>query len=216
MNIQPCRGCRACFDRGEDYCPLKDDLASIRDKVRDADGIILASPVYVEDINGIMKNWIDRQAFVSHRPEYFGKAAYLITTSGGGSSKHALSTMGRALHAWGFHVAGMSRFRMGALIKNQELGDRFKNDMQQIAERLFKAIKYQNLLKPSLYSFMAFKIQQSYWLKRKEFQNTIDYKYWNEHGWLDSHRKFYIDHRAGHIKVFFGRLLGRIAAVFFI
>ncbi|MBN1933857.1 MAG: flavodoxin family protein, partial [Anaerolineae bacterium] len=26
MDIRPCRGCRACFDQGEDKCPLKDDI----------------------------------------------------------------------------------------------------------------------------------------------------------------------------------------------
>jgi multimeric flavodoxin WrbA len=33
-----------------------------------AEAYVFASPVYVEDINGVMKNWIDRMAFNSHRP----------------------------------------------------------------------------------------------------------------------------------------------------
>lgn len=49
-DIQSCRGCRICFDKGEEMCPLKDELLTIRDKIREADGIILASPVYVEDV----------------------------------------------------------------------------------------------------------------------------------------------------------------------
>lgn len=56
-DIQFCRGCRIYFDKGEELCPIKNGLLNIRDKINSADGIILASPVYVEDINGIMKNW---------------------------------------------------------------------------------------------------------------------------------------------------------------
>ncbi|MDP4090618.1 MAG: flavodoxin family protein, partial [Bacillota bacterium] len=77
-DIRTCLGCRACFDKGEEMCPLKDDLLAIRDKICQADGILAASPVYVEDVNGIMKNWIDRMAFNCHRPAFAGKAAYIV------------------------------------------------------------------------------------------------------------------------------------------
>jgi hypothetical protein len=40
MAIEFCRGCRTCFDLGEDKCPLKDDIPAIRAKIDAADGII--------------------------------------------------------------------------------------------------------------------------------------------------------------------------------
>lgn len=52
LDISSCRGCRLCFDRGEDACPLKDDIPEIREKFDAADGLILASPVYVNDVSG--------------------------------------------------------------------------------------------------------------------------------------------------------------------
>jgi multimeric flavodoxin WrbA len=45
LNIQMCRGCRTCFDRGEDACPLRDDVPVVRAKMDEADAIIVASPV---------------------------------------------------------------------------------------------------------------------------------------------------------------------------
>jgi multimeric flavodoxin WrbA len=57
LDIRPCRGCRVCFDRGEDKCPLKDDIPAIRAKMGAADGLILASPLYVKDVNGVAKTW---------------------------------------------------------------------------------------------------------------------------------------------------------------
>ncbi len=72
LDIRTCRGCRACFDHGEEKCPLKDDVLSIRDRMLQVDGILAASPIYVEDVNAIMKNWIDRMAYICHRPAFAG------------------------------------------------------------------------------------------------------------------------------------------------
>ncbi|MHC1770346.1 MAG: NAD(P)H-dependent oxidoreductase [Flexilinea sp.] len=33
QNLQFCRGCRICYDRGEQLCPLKDDLLLIKAKM---------------------------------------------------------------------------------------------------------------------------------------------------------------------------------------
>ena len=37
LDIRSCRGCRACFDRGEEACPLKDDLLDLHAKIMAAD-----------------------------------------------------------------------------------------------------------------------------------------------------------------------------------
>ena len=79
--IQPCRGCRLCFERGEEFCPNRDSVLSIQKKLESADAVVAASPVYVEDVNGIMKTWIDRMAFNCHRPAFCGKCAAVLTTS---------------------------------------------------------------------------------------------------------------------------------------
>jgi len=88
FDIKLCCGCRVCFDKGEEKCPMKDELLVIFKKLYQADVILAASPVYVEDVNGIMKNWIDRMAYNCHRPAFAGKYAYIVTTSGSGTSNH--------------------------------------------------------------------------------------------------------------------------------
>lgn len=132
--LQLCRGCRACFDKGEDMCPLKDDLLLIRDKISEADGIILASPVYVEDVNGIMKNWIDRMAFYCHLPAFAGKTAITVVTSGARATNHALGTMSNALTSWGVTVRGQYKFRLGALTEKQEIKSRYELKIKKAAE----------------------------------------------------------------------------------
>ncbi len=78
-----CTGCFTCFSRGEDKCPLKDDLQAIKDKMNEAEGIILAAPTYALGVPALMKNFIDRMAYSSHRPYFFDKVFLAVTTTGG-------------------------------------------------------------------------------------------------------------------------------------
>ncbi len=42
--IQPCDGCRSCTETG--VCHIQDDFESVFSKMKEADGIILSTPVY--------------------------------------------------------------------------------------------------------------------------------------------------------------------------
>jgi len=62
MNIKPCQDCGGCEKTGE--CVLKDDMVQIYQAIRDADRIILASPVFFFALSAQAKAMIDRcQAF---------------------------------------------------------------------------------------------------------------------------------------------------------
>lgn len=215
-DIKFCRGCRICFDKGEDLCPLKDELLNIRDKISEADGVILASPVYVEDINGIMKNWIDRMAFNCHRPAFAGKAAVIVTTSGVGSTNHALKTMNSALYTWGFHVSAQSKFRTGSFIEDEQINSHYGNKIKVIANKLFNTINNRKAEAPSFYSLMVFKVQQKYWQNTKEEQDTFNYFYWKNKGWLEKSCNYYIPHNSNTIKVKLAEIIGNIVSTFFV
>lgn len=215
-DIKICRGCRVCFDRREEECPLQDELLLTREKVLKGQGILVASPVYVENINGIMKNWIDRMAFNCHRPAFAGKIAYIITTSGIGSSNHAINTMKTAFNTWGIKPVGEKKFRTGGLMDLNEMKLTYNKEIIKVAEAFFKAMKEDSGRKPSFYSLMVFKIQQKYWQKGIEFQNTVDYKYWENNGWLQKDCNFYIPNRANWFKIKFARWVGSVLAIFFI
>lgn len=53
-----CVGCWACAEKG--YCVQKDDFGTILEKVKGADVLVLAAPVYWSNIPGIMKTFFDR------------------------------------------------------------------------------------------------------------------------------------------------------------
>ena len=63
------KGCQSCFSckmiGGKSYgkCARKDDITSILEGVRDVDGIILGSPVYLGAVTGAMRSFLERLIF---------------------------------------------------------------------------------------------------------------------------------------------------------
>lgn len=58
--VNPCIGCNSCFTREENKCFQNDDMTLIYDKLRVADMVVIASPVYFYGISAQLKAIIDR------------------------------------------------------------------------------------------------------------------------------------------------------------
>jgi multimeric flavodoxin WrbA len=58
MDISPCQSCGGCDDTG--VCIFHDDMAQIHAEIREADRIILASPIYFFGVSAQVKIMIDR------------------------------------------------------------------------------------------------------------------------------------------------------------
>ena len=213
QNLQFCRGCRICYDRGEEHCPVKDDLLAVKAKMLAADGLLLTSPVYVDDVSALIKNLIDRLCHVCHRPQFAGKVAYVVATTGSSRTGKTLETMTMALRTWGFHIAGQAGFKMGALMKRDQTLARFDAQAERAAHQLFTAIYRQSYLQPSFFALMMFKIQQMSW-QRIGVPGTVDYQYWERQGWFDPRSTFYIPHRASALKVALARATGLLISRF--
>jgi multimeric flavodoxin WrbA len=59
MDFKGCQGCRGCKTKG-DTCVLEDDLTPVLAAVKEADILLLASPVYFGDLSGQLKCFFDR------------------------------------------------------------------------------------------------------------------------------------------------------------
>jgi multimeric flavodoxin WrbA len=59
LSYRGCQGCMACKTK-LDRCVLKDDLTQVLDAVREADVLVMASPVYYGDVSSQLKAFIDR------------------------------------------------------------------------------------------------------------------------------------------------------------
>jgi len=62
-DIKPCNGCLACKIKG--ICSIKDDFLPVYEQMKQADGIILASPVYFGSATALIKSLMERAGYVS-------------------------------------------------------------------------------------------------------------------------------------------------------
>ncbi|MEG6522465.1 flavodoxin family protein [Desulfotomaculum sp. 1211_IL3151] len=73
-NIHPCTGCTTCwFAPKPGQCVIKDDMFEIIAQLGDANVIILATPVYCENMTSLLKMFIDRLTMVAN-PYSYSKA----------------------------------------------------------------------------------------------------------------------------------------------
>ena len=60
MDIKPCDACEACRRNSNDNCIIEDDMQQIYHDLKDADALIIASPIYWFTINAQTKLFMDR------------------------------------------------------------------------------------------------------------------------------------------------------------
>ena len=204
-NIKTCLGCRICFDKGEQNCPLNDDVKNIVKQMENTEILLCGSPIYVEDINGILKNFIDRLAYNSHRPAFAGKYAYVLCTSGMGTSNHGITTMERALQTWGFTIIGSAKYVTDAKISEKEFIKLYETKVHKGFKNIVKKIN-KNKKRVSFLSILFFTVQQFYYRKKTD-KNSFDYKYWENKGWINKNKHYYTEQKLNWVKVLIAEIL---------
>ena len=63
LDIKPCTACMAC--KTKETCPIKDDFLPIYRKMKEADAIILASPVYYGSATALIKGLMERAGYIA-------------------------------------------------------------------------------------------------------------------------------------------------------
>lgn len=83
-DIKFCLGCNSCIKKLEKHCVLDDYITSnLYDKILKSDKIVIASPLYMSSISGLLKNLLDRlYPFYNHNL-FNGQDIYLILTGHG-------------------------------------------------------------------------------------------------------------------------------------
>ncbi len=149
-------------DYALNFCDGKEDesgyppgVGKLREEVRTAKGIILATPEYHGGFSGVLKNALDLMGF----DEFEGKMVGLVGVSGGRmgavDALNTLRNIGRTLHAWVVpEQAGIpeawNAFDEGGNMKNPKLGERVKDVGRQVARYAFlhnseKAMEFMRL-----------------------------------------------------------------------
>lgn len=158
--LEYCRGCKLCFDQGEEYCPCRDDRDQLIEKMEQSDGVIFAVPNYAFQVPAVMKNLLDRTAYLLHRPRFFGKACTAIVPQGllgGADIVKYLNTMGRSM---GFHPAkGCALRTLEPMTEKAQHTNRQK--IRKAAVRFYRELMRSAPPAPSLFRLMLFRMNRA-------------------------------------------------------
>ena len=88
-NLSFCTGCLSCMETGR--CGISDSFQEIKDKLHDADGIVLCAPTFCGTYNGVMKNFIDRLGLYERFTSSLGDK-YVVGISTAGDPRAAKKT----------------------------------------------------------------------------------------------------------------------------
>ncbi|KAB3524435.1 flavodoxin family protein [Alkaliphilus serpentinus] len=81
MNIKGCQGCRDCLKEG--ICSTEDDMEEILRAIIGADAVIIGSPIYIWQVSGQTKVFMDRlypMIDEKHKPRYGSKKLVMAYT----------------------------------------------------------------------------------------------------------------------------------------
>lgn len=125
--------CRQCDDAGwgicrsEGRCVIKDDFAGLVDRIRKADTVIFANPVYFGDLSESLRAFLDRLRRITRHDEgkkgITGKraAGICVAGGGGGGAPACAVSLEKVLTTCGFDVVDMVPVRRQNLETKLEL-----------------------------------------------------------------------------------------------
>jgi len=182
--IEICKGCKTCFDKGEEHCPLKDDRDVLIEKMMASDGVVFASPNYSFQVSALMKAFLDRLGFAFHRPRFFGKTFTSIVAQGIYGGDQIVKYLDFAGYGLGFNtVKGSCILTIDPITEKQQR----KTDkvLAAHARRYYARLEKPAYPAPSLLSLMFFRMSRTK-MNLELDDSSYDYTYYKGKGWFES------------------------------
>jgi multimeric flavodoxin WrbA len=179
FRITPCSACESCMLNG--VCVNDDDVPNILARMREADGIVFASPVYIDNVTGQMKVFFDRLADAIHYQVLTGKYGSAVVTtydSGGGEVAEYLNHVLNYLGV--ISVGSISVATQG----DAEAIDRAKPVARALGKKLADAIQnsYSDPIQEKILAdnrgYFKTIVEEN-----RDFRTT-EYEEWERKGWL--------------------------------
>jgi multimeric flavodoxin WrbA len=206
--LQTCRGCKLCCDKGEEYCPLKDDRDVLIEKMTASDGVVFASPNYSFQVSALMKTFLDRLGFAFHRPRFFGKTFTSIVTQGiygGNKIVDYLDFVGSGL---GFDtVKGSCLMTLDPMTEKQQ--KKIAKALAAQARRYDAKLKRPGYPAPTWIQLAIFRLGRTK-MRLELDEDYRDYAYYADKGWFES--DFYYPTRLGFLKKGAGKFFDWVSA----
>ena len=193
-DIQACTGCEICLREGR--CILRDQGEDLMEKLTEYDGLILSTPVYMGNISGKLKVFVDRTCRWFHRPELIGVPTLFATTTAASGIKDTFKSLETIAIQWG-------------AFPTDRIARKSKDLYKAIDEIEYKAfVKHLTMprekYRPSTRQMIHFQVQKV--LAEKILR--IDKDYWEEHQWLN--KSYFYDTKASLLSRGMGFLVYKI------
>ena len=111
-----CRGCLACQKTGR--CIIRDDVEAILQKMKSADAVAFATPIYFYEMSGQMKTLLDRTNPL-FQSGYGFRDIYLLASAADGSE----SAMDGAIAGLGGWIACFDKAELKGVVRGTGLTD---------------------------------------------------------------------------------------------
>jgi hypothetical protein len=147
-----------------------------------------------------MKNLIDRMAFVSHRPRFFGKHAMVAVTSCGGGIAEAANYLEDIIRSWGFTFVNKVGVMRHPAVKTSE---KTEDKIRTSADRFYSAIKSKKVGKPRLRDLIQFRMMRFNAMESSS-HFSADYEFYKDK------KDYYTDDRINVFKSNLARLLEKV------
>lgn len=206
--IEPCKGCKVCFEKGEEHCPLRDDRDVLIEKMMASDGVVLASPNYMFQVSATMKALLERLGFAGHRPPFFGKTFTSIVVQGFYGGGKIVDYLDFVANGLGFNtVKGSCLTALEPMTaKEKRKIDRALADQ---ARRFYARMEGPGHPVPTLFKLMIFRHSRTK-VGIELDDRSRDYTHYAAKGWLES--DYYYPTRLGVLKRSAGKLFDAWAA----
>jgi len=190
-----CIGCFGCIMKGEQNCPHATQVTPIVTAIKNADLIILTSPVYGMDVSGAMKALLDHLCFMwmSHRPQavMFNKTALTIVTTAGAGASHTTKTMVNSLKFWGVRNIYSGKYAVSAL-RWEDVSEKRRRkidaSIEKNARKIEDAVNHKEKKGVPLFTRFLFRMMSG--MMRKNDYNLTDRNHWEQQGWLAGEKPF--------------------------
>ena len=160
--------------------------------MKQADGVIFASPVYTFNVSWTMKNFLDRFAYRCHRPDFHGKKIMVVTTTGGVGLGFVATLLSLILGTMGFITCAKTGVTFSPAHEKDDEKLKWEiNKLKKQTDRFYQKLKDTKPVKPSLMKLIEFVKQKQAFSKAS--QDSADYRFWQEKGWFEKDTRYYYD-----------------------
>ncbi len=179
LDLAFCLGCGVCYASGA--CIHTDEFPLLFEKMMEADGIVLGSPVYINSVTAQLKLVLDRLADAIHCQMFDGKYGCSVATAGGSHAQEVVEYQNSVLQILGATTVGGVGVVLGPDPTILKLAE---NQAYDLGTNLVEAIRNKTKYPDQEAVHFGMKERMRALVMANQDIWTHEYDHWLKKGWL--------------------------------